>query len=589
MPRPVKTAPLNKSIQVEPEAEVEPATAEESVEETAEEPVEAVADETATEPEPDEAVADETDESAVDEPDAEQEPEPSDGADEKAGQEPDEAGAGKAAEAAASVPRWGRVRNITAGVLVGLVSLAVVVGLGILFAVDLLPAKYLAPAVVADLALAGVTGVLLLRSKKTMRRVRFAVAVALSVVMVAANGFVAKIGSDYISFTTNIQAGPTDTVQYDIVVPVAASDDPKALAGQPLGETASDPNQDAIDEQLGNLIGGVTPVFEPDWSSTISALVAGDVPAIVIDDGFLEIYSEIEPADYAGLKIVAQFVVPGKSSVRPDATFTPPPVVVPPGADLPFIVYLSGIDTKGDISKRSRSDMNQLMVVNPQTGKVLLVNTPRDYYVRLAGTTGLKDKLTHAGIYGIDTSVGTMANLYGIDINYWVRVNFTSVTEIVDAVGGVDVYSDIAFTTSSGRFPIVQGMNHLDGAQALAFARERYHVSGGDNTRGKNQQLVIEAILQKVTQPSVLVNYTSILNAVQGAIQTSMPEDAISAQVKLQLKNNTAWSVETYSVTGSDSYEYTYSASKQKLYVMIPNQASIDTAKQKIAAILAGQ
>ena len=569
----METVPPDESAPLEPDEEIVPAPAEESVGETVEEPVEAVADETATEPGPDEAVADGTDEKS--------QPAP--------GDEAADAGAEKAADAAAPASRWGRARNITVGVLVGLVGLAVVVGLGVLFAIDLLPAKYLVPAVVADLALAGITGVLLLWSKKTMRRARFTVAVVLSVVTIAANCAVAKVGSDYLSFATNIQAGPTDTVQYDIVVPVAASDDPKALAGQLLGETADDPNQDAIDEQLGNLIGDVTPVFEADWSSTVSALLAGDVSAIVIDDGFLYIYSEIEPTDYAGLKIVATFVVPGKSLVRPDATFTPPPVIVPPGADSPFIVYLSGIDTKGDISTRSRSDMNQLMVVNPQTGKVLLVNTPRDYYVQLAGTTGLKDKLTHAGIYGIDTSVGTMANLYGIDINYWVRVNFTSVTEIVDAVGGVDVYSDTAFTTSSGHFRIVKGMNHLDGAQALAFSRERYHVSGGDNTRGKNQQLVIAAILQKVTQPSVLVNYTSILNAVQGAIQTSMPENAISDQVKLQLQNNTAWSVETYSVTGSDASEYTYSASHQKLYVMIPNQASIDTAKQKIAAILAGQ
>ena len=496
---------------------------------------------------------------------------------------------GNEPDAAALTARWGRVRNITAVVLVGLMSLAVVVGLIILFAVDLLPAKYLVPAVVADLALAGITGILLLWSKKTMRRARFVVAVVLSVVMIAANGAVAKIGFDYLNFATDIQAGPTDTVQYDIVVPLAASDDPKALAGQPLGETADDPNQDVVDEQLGNLIGDVTHVPEPDWLSSINALLAGDVSAIVINDGFLDIYSEMEPTNYAGLKIVATFVVTGKSSAGPDETFTLPPAIVPPNANSPFIVYLSGIDTSGDISKRSRSDMNQLMVVNPQTGKVLLVNTPRDYYVQLAGTTGLKDKLTHAGIYGIDMSVGTMENLYGIDINYWVRVNFTSVTEIVDAVGGVDVYSDTAFTTSSGHFQIVHGMNHLDGTQALAFSRERHHLAGGDNTRGKNQQLVIESIFQKVTQPSALLNYTSILNAVQGAVQTSMPENAISDQVKLQLNNNTAWSVETYSVIGSDASDYTYSVPHQKLYVMIPNQASVDTAKQKIAAILAGQ
>ncbi|MCL2464075.1 MAG: LCP family protein, partial [Micrococcales bacterium] len=243
----------------------------------------------------------------------------------------------------------------------------------------------------------------------------------------------------------------------------------------------------------------------------------------------------------------------------------------------------------GAITNRSRSDVNQLLVVNPSTGKVLIVNTPRDYYVQLAGTYGLKDKLTHSGVYGIDVSIGTLQNLYGITINYYLRLNFTSIVQIVNALGGIDVDSDVAFTTTHGGYQITKGMNHLNGDQTLGFVRERYQAPGGDRGRGVDQQAVIEAIIKKLEQPSTLSNYTTILAQIQAGIQTSMPNNVIAAQVKQQLSNKTSWSTTTYSVDGSNGSEYTYSYPHQKLYVMIPDQSTVNMARQKIAAVIAGQ
>jgi len=171
----------------------------------------------------------------------------------------------------------------------------------------------------------------------------------------------------------------------------------------------------------------------------------------------------------------------------------------------PYTIYISGIDSYGEVDTVSRSDVNILAVVNPKDNKVLLVNTPRDYYVQLHGTTGVRDKLTHAGIYGIDMSKNTLQDLYGTKVDYTVRINFSSLLKLVDAAGGINVYSD--YTFKAGGYSFVQGYNTLDSKQALVFARERYAFADGDRQRGKHQQRVIEALITKLSQPRVLLGY----------------------------------------------------------------------------------
>lgn len=256
----------------------------------------------------------------------------------------------------------------------------------------------------------------------------------------------------------------------------------------------------------------------------------------------------------------------------------------------PFVLYISGIDQYGNVnSVRGRSDVNQLVVVNPKTHHILLVNTPRDYYVQLYNTTGLRDKLTHAGIYGIDKSIKTLEKFYDIDINYYLRVNFNSLIKVVDVIGGIDIYSDKSFVAHTNKsVKVKEGWNSFNGTQALAYSRERYAYITGDHHRGANQQQVIETIINKVTQSSVLISkYNSILNALDGTFQTDMSTNMITSFIKYQLENMPKWEVESIAVTGYNSSNYTYSMGmRYKLYVMEPDYNSVEKAKKKMNEVL---
>ena len=249
-----------------------------------------------------------------------------------------------------------------------------------------------------------------------------------------------------------------------------------------------------------------------------------------------------------------------------------------------FNVFISGIDTSGNISNVSRSDANILMTVNTDTHEVLLTSIPRDYYVTLH-SYGAKDKLTHSGIYGINETVKTVEDLLDTEINYYVRVNFTTVIKLVDKLDGIDVYSDYDF--SSYTYSYKKGYNHLNGSQALEFSRERYAFNSGDNQRVKNQQAVIEAVIKKVlNSTTLLTKYTDILDALKGSFQTNIAQDDISALVKDQINNMSSWSVKTNSLTGTGASSSTYSMGSTKLYVMVPSSTSVNDAKDKIDKML---
>lgn len=253
----------------------------------------------------------------------------------------------------------------------------------------------------------------------------------------------------------------------------------------------------------------------------------------------------------------------------------------------PFAVYISGIDTYGEISSASRSDVNMLMVVNPNVHQILLISIPRDYYVQLHGTTGTKDKLTHAGIYGVDMSIQTIEDLLELDINYYLKVNFTSVIDIVDALGGLDVYSEYTFISYSG-YRFKEGLNSVNGEQALDFVRTRKAFKEGDRQRGKNQQALIDAIIKKATDKSIITKYNSLLNAVDGKYQTNMSMKSITAFLKMQLNDMPSWNVTSYSLTGKDSTNYTYTYN-QLLYVMEPDEEGVAEAIDLINKVINGE
>ena len=260
----------------------------------------------------------------------------------------------------------------------------------------------------------------------------------------------------------------------------------------------------------------------------------------------------------------------------------------------PFVLYLSGVDNRGELTEKARSDVNILAVVNPTTKRVALINTPRDYYVDLAGTDS-KDKLTHAGLYGVETSMATLGNLYGIQVDHYIRIDFSGFISIIDAVGGVDVYSDQAFTSvgSPGYYDpttFAEGWNHLDGKSALAFARERHAFASGDIQRGINQMKVIDAMANKLKSPTVLMSFSKLMDAVSNCFVTSLSQEQISALVRMQLGDLASWDIESCSVTGSSGKSsQCYSAKGQSLYVMKPDESSVSKAKELIASVLGGE
>lgn len=257
-----------------------------------------------------------------------------------------------------------------------------------------------------------------------------------------------------------------------------------------------------------------------------------------------------------------------------------------------FIVYLSGLDSRDTsaVATAGLSDVNILVVVNPTTHKLLLIHIPRDYYVDVYGRPGMKDKLTHAGLYGTNTSMKTVANIFDININTYVKVNFKALTNVVDAIDGIDVYSDTAFNSYHKKgWYVKKGMNHMDGEKALAYSRERYAYSSGDRHRGKNQTDVISAIVKKVSQnKQYLLKYNDILSSIQPYFNTNLELEDVQELVKNQIDTLKPWTVESISVDGSNSQNYTASWPKQMTYVMIPNQATIDNAKSKINQVMRG-
>ncbi len=257
----------------------------------------------------------------------------------------------------------------------------------------------------------------------------------------------------------------------------------------------------------------------------------------------------------------------------------------------PFSIYISGIDTYGAIATKSRSDVNIIMTINPTTHEVVLTSIPRDYYVQLHGTTGFKDKLTHAGVYGINKSIQTIEDLIDTDINYYIRVNFNTLIKVVDVIGGITIDSDTAFIPwTDPKCPIKKGLNNLNGKCTLAFARERHAYATGDRHRGQNQQQVITKIIEKLSSSKTIIsNYSEILKSLEGSFQTNMETEKIYSLIKMQLDDMPKWNVNSISLDGKGSMTYTHSYPKQKLYVMVPNQTTVTNAKNIIDGIISGK
>lgn len=322
-----------------------------------------------------------------------------------------------------------------------------------------------------------------------------------------------------------------------------------------------------------------------DTTEMFTDLINQEIDSVLIEESSMAIIYE-EHKDYEGLfRIIDTIKIKTQIEITKETDVT----------NETFTVYISGIDSYGSIATVSRSDVNMVATINPKTKQVLLVSIPRDYYVQLRGTTGYKDKLTHAGIYGIETSVGTLEDLLATDINYYFRVNFTSLEKIVDALGGIDVYSKYSFTSSKasgGTYYFSQGYNHMNGNQALAFSRERKNLpssAGGDRGRGENQQAVIDGIIRKAISPAIITSYSKILNSLKDSFQTNMTDNDIQKLIKMQLNDMASWNITSYSLNGYDGYEPVYSSPNSKPYVMIPYEDTVTEAQNLIDKVIAGE
>ena len=323
----------------------------------------------------------------------------------------------------------------------------------------------------------------------------------------------------------------------------------------------------------------------------LEALQNKEIDAILVSGSLKAIFEEDYSYIMNKIKVITTVLVPIETSDI---------VKIVDVTNTPFNVYLIGSDTYGSINRVSNSDVNIIITINPKTNQILLTSIPRDYYVMLYGYNEERktvyekgmDKLTHSGYYGIETSVKTVEKLLNTEINYYARVNFTSVIEIVDSIGGIEVYSDYSFCDSGRVGCYKKGYNKLNGTQALAFARERKSFKGGDRVRGENQQKVIASIINKMTSSTQLIKkYDTILSKVEKSFQTNMDENSMTKLVKYQLNKMPKWEIINQNLNGSDKTVYEVFSFKNDngIYVMQPNRETVDSAKEKIKEILSAK
>ena len=333
----------------------------------------------------------------------------------------------------------------------------------------------------------------------------------------------------------------------------------------------------AINEMKTN-IEDIQFVVYSDYQSLIDALYNKEVDGILLDEAFRSLIEDIKETLSDDTRVVYQ--------VKKDAGSVSANVI--DVANKPFLVYISGNDEYGEITTVCRSDVNMLAAVNPSTKQILLVSIPRDTYYPL-DRNGQLDKFTHAGIWGLQESINTLENIIDEDINYYCKMNFTSFINIIDALGGITIYSEQAFTTKIGKFDIHEGYNNLTGKQALWFVRERKSFVDGDFQRGRNQQKMIKAVIEKVCSPAILTSFSSILDIVSRSIDTNMSQQEMNALVQLQLKEMPKWDIQTCQIKGNPSTKPCYSAGNQELSVIIPFDSSIDEIRDILNEFMSGE
>ena len=414
--------------------------------------------------------------------------------------------------------------------------------------------------------------------KQSAKRAVQVILIILSILISCGSVMGYKYVRQTVSFIENITGSHYETQTYKVLVLKSSQyNEIGQLNNQHIGFLSTNPNLETTEKTLKNVISFKEQHYD-ELGNLIASIQDYKVSAITLTDSYLEFLEENNEDFIENSKVIYQF------EVRVENEKDEKRVNV---ATDPFILYISGSDSRIGLNDTARSDVNILAVINPKEAKILLVSIPRDYYVQLHGTTGTKDKLTHAGIYGTEMSKTTIEDLLDIDINYTLKVGFSTVIKVIDEVDGIDIDSDQAFTAWTNKScKFTKGVQHVDSVCALAFARERYSYASGDRHRGENQQQVITKLIEKVTNPHYLTRYTDILSAAEGSFETSLNYDEITDFARYQLAELKKWKVESISLDGTGAMLPTYSMGEQKLCVMIPTQSTIVTAQEKITEYL---
>ena len=485
-----------------------------------------------------------------------------------------------------------RRRNdwIPGAVITIIVIMLSVVFMGLLAMTKMIPTIYM---LIIGIVLAVLAAIIWLLVWHTRYTGRFIGGTIFAVILVVILGF----GGFYINKTrtaiSDISSVTTEVTQMAVYVKSDdAADSVEATKGYNYGILSSldRENTDGAVEHLKSEFGTDVQTTEyAGLTELADGLLNGEVNAMLLNSAYLSVYEDMDGYTDFGTKVKEVGTVDVETEIQAAAEETPVEPITTANGGKVYTIYLSGIDTRGEMTAKSRSDVNIIATVNTDTNEILLVSTPRDYYVPLSISNGVPDKLTHAGIYGIDVCMDTLGMLYDIDINYYFRINFGGFVKVIDALGGITVDSDYDFDSKNILgYHFNKGENYVNGEQALVFARERYAFQEGDRQRGKNQMAVIRGVVKKALSPEILTSYSSILSSLDGCFGTNITYEEIAQILQQQLSNGGDWTIVSYSVDGTGATEKPYSMS-QKAYVMVPDYNTVDKAKSLMEKVRNGE
>lgn len=495
--------------------------------------------------------------------------------------------------------RLNKKRDRMPGIIISIIYFAAVIAFMVLLLyTNLVPLKYIGIIFLTLLITVLLVRILTLKIRKT---VPFVAGSILAVIILIVMG----VASLYIYKTISSLDKITGVNKEVTAINVYVLQNDKA---QTLSDTASytygilseldRENTDTALNQIYTKIGDELKVTEyAGLTELADALTKGECQAILLNGGYLDVLDQIDHHTAFSSQVRAVSTEKIEKLVErktPELTVSPEKNNTSDGkgqkadsqsSDEIYTIFISGIDTRGGMTASSLSDVNIILTLNTKTRQILMISTPRDFFVPLSISNGVPDKLTHAGVYGVNVCMDTLEMLYDININYYFRLNFGGFIQIIDELGGITVKSDYDFDTSGFHFN--KGENIVYGEQALAFCRERYSFSEGDRQRGRNQMAVIQGVVNKVTSPELLKNYLSVMDSLEGCFETNIPYDVISKLVRQQLDKGGNWEVLSYSANGTGDKQKPYSMSQQA-YVMIPDQTTVDKAKSLMRKVREG-